>query len=138
MSSIDSVQQIVAAIRAEMAARIRPGESRKQTTSVKQSDKEKAGAKVRTQQLQQRLGGLIGQRVKALDPDDPKRGKKAFRIFLESILLVELGETLINDPGFYQMIDDIQRTMEQDPRITEAIDKAVSILLAAPPSDGQV
>jgi len=129
MSSIDSVQQIVATIRAEMAARINPGERQGRGAPTRRADNNRA-------QQQLRLRALIGQRVKALDPDDPKRGKKAFRIFLESVLLMELGETLINDPSFYQMVDDVQQAMEQDPRIADAIGKAVSILLAAPTTAG--
>ncbi|MCH8618703.1 hypothetical protein [Undibacterium sp. TS12] len=68
-------------------------------------------------------------RVKKIKPDDPKKGKKAFRIFLESVLLSELGENLINDPAFYQMVSDIQDTMEADPQILAVIDKAVADLL---------
>lgn len=81
------------------------------------------------------MGRLITERVKALDPEDPKRGRKAFRIFLESVLLSELGEGLINDPQFYQMVDKIQDSMERDPRILAAIEQAVTALLNEKPSD---
>lgn len=131
MSSIDSVQQIVATIRAEMAARVKPGERQERAAQGRQAGKEKVGGSA-----QQHMGSQISQRVKALDPDDPKRGKKAFRIFLESVLLTELGENLINDPGFYQMVDEVQSSMEQDPQIAEAIGKAVAILLDAKPAGG--
>jgi len=80
------------------------------------------------------MGRLITERVKALDPEDPKRGRKAFRIFLESVLLSELGEGLINDPQFYQMVDKIQDSMERDPRILAAIEQAVAALLNEKPS----
>lgn len=80
------------------------------------------------------MSRLIAVRIKALDPDDPKRGRKAFRIFLESVLLSELGEGLINDPQFYQMVDKIQDTMERDPRILAAIEQAVAALLNEKPA----
>jgi len=80
------------------------------------------------------MGRLITERVKALDPEDPKRGRKAFRIFLESVLLSELGEGLINDPQFYQMVDKIQDSMERDPRILAAIEQAVTALLNEKPT----
>lgn len=80
------------------------------------------------------MSRLIAVRIKALDPDDPKRGRKAFRIFLESVLLSELGESLINDPQFYQMVDKIQDAMEGDPRIQAAIEQAVAALLNEKPS----
>ena len=128
MAGIDSVQQIVATIRAEMAGRIGQGNP----TAVKAESKGRAAAKAAPKST--RLGGLINQRVAALDPADPERGRKAFRIFLESVLLGEFGEELINDPGFYQMVDDIQQLMEGDARIATAIDKAVASLLSGRPA----
>jgi len=75
------------------------------------------------------MNALIGRRVKAIKRDDPKRGNKVFRIFLESVLLSEFGEGLINDPGFYNMVGDIQQAMEADPELSNAIDKAIVVLL---------
>lgn len=129
MSRIDNVQQIVATIRATMAERIKPGEHQARAAKTPSGTQARASSQV---QQQQRMSKLVGQRVKALDPDDPKRGRKAFRIFLESVLLSEFGEDLINDPGFYQMVDDVQTAMEQEPQIADAIGKAVTLLLAAP------
>lgn len=120
MTSIGpAVQQIVAAIRAEMAARVPPGVARKPALRTA------APARLATS----RSGGLIAERVRALDPHDPDRGRKAFRIFLECVLLAELGEELINDHTFYDMVDQVQRTMESSPQIAAAMAKAVSRLL---------
>ncbi|WP_374335625.1 hypothetical protein [Leeia sp.] len=52
-------------------------------------------------------------RPTALNPDDAQQQRKAFRIFLETLLLAELGEHLINDPAFQGMVDDIQTVMER-------------------------
>jgi hypothetical protein len=106
------VQQIVAAIRAEMAGRVQAGAPRKAA-----------------RRPQARTGSLIADRVRALDPADPDRGRKAFRIFLESVLLAELGEELINDHGFYDLVDRVQRTMEASPQLAAAMSKAVARLL---------
>lgn len=126
MSGIDSVQQIVATIRAEMAVRANSSDPHSRSEQMRRANRKSAGSPALQQQ---RMGNLINQRVKALDPDDPNRGRKAFRIFLESVLLAEFGETLINDPTFYQMVDEIQRVMEGDSRVADAIDKAVANLL---------
>lgn len=117
------VQQIVAAIRAEMAGRVPAGTPRKPTDAKP------------ARRPQARTGSLIAERVHALDPADPERGRKAFRIFLESVLLAELGEELINDHAFYELVDRVQRTMEASPQIAAAVSKAVARLLepAAPP-----
>jgi hypothetical protein len=127
MSSINSVQQIVATIRTEMASRVKTAGARAAGVAGKRGARTKA-----TPQVQSRMGSLISQRVKALDPDDPKRGRKAFRIFLESVLLNELGEELINDHSFYLMVDQVQEAMEQDKQIADAIQTAVASLLENP------
>lgn len=124
MAAISNVQQIVASIRAEMAQRVTPGE---QAVQQKRRARPKPASPAQSR-------SLISQRVQALDPADPQRGRKAFRIFLESVLLNELGEELINDNAFYQMVDHVHQTMEQDPKIAAAIDKAVASLLALPPA----
>lgn len=126
MPDINSVQQIVATIRAEMTARINVADTHARPTQTRQ-----ANSKTVRRSAMQRHGSLINQRVTALDPDDPNRGRKSFRIFLESVLLVEFGEALINDPQFYQMVDEVQRTMEADPQIADAIDRAISSLLGS-------
>jgi hypothetical protein len=117
VGGIGPVQQIVAAIRAEMAGRVQTGAASRRSAA-------KPARKATS-----RTGSLIADRVRALDPADPDRGRKAFRIFLESVLLAELGEELINDPGFYQLVDQVQRTMEDSPRISSAMTKAVGRLL---------
>jgi hypothetical protein len=117
VGTIGPVQQIVAAIRAEMAGRVQAGAAPR-----------RAAAKPARGQAS-RSGTLIAERVRALDPADPDRGRKAFRIFLESVLLAELGEELINDHGFYQLVDQVQRTMEDSPQIAAAMSKAVARLL---------
>ena len=131
MSGIDSVQQIVATIRAGIAVRANSADPHSRSEQMRRANRKSVGSPALQQQ---RTGNLINQRVKALDPDDPNRGRKAFRIFLESVLLAEFGETLINDPKFYQMVDEIQRVMEEDSRIADAISKAVANLLG--PTNG--
>jgi hypothetical protein len=117
VDALGPVQQIVAAIRAEMAGRVQAGGARKPAQT-------KAAGRTPS-----RAGSLIAERVRALDPTDPERGRKAFRIFLESVLLAELGEELINDHGFYELVDQVQRTMEASPQIAAAMSKAVARLL---------
>lgn len=75
------------------------------------------------------LQGLVLRRVLAIDPGDPDRQRKAFRIFLESVLTDELGVDLINDPAFHRVVDTVQQTMEQDAALLPAIEKAGEYLL---------
>lgn len=76
------------------------------------------------------LTALIETRVRRIGRDDPQRGRKAFRVFLEVVLLTHLGEGLMNDPRFYQLLDDVQHALESDPSsaalVTEAVDQLLS------------
>ncbi len=124
-----SVQQIVAVIRQQIAAPL--DKTPAPATPVSPGAMRKAGnAKTNLKNKQARLSGLIAKRVGALEKADPERGRKAFRIFLESILLNEFGDNLINDPGFYQMVDDIQIQMEKSPEITALMQQAITQLLS--------
>ncbi|RSZ56383.1 hypothetical protein HF313_22305 [Massilia atriviolacea] len=122
MAGISSVQQIVATIRAEMSSRVVKNDRRGPAVAEKRAPRAKPA------QASARMTGLLQQRVAALDPADSQRGRKAFRIFLESVLLAEFGEELINDPAFYAMVDQVQLAMEDDPQIASAIAQAAQSL----------
>lgn len=72
----------------------------------------------------------IAQRIQAIPSGDPQREQKALRIYLESVLLAELGPALINDPAFHLMVDQVQSQMEQHPEIARAAQQAARALLA--------
>ena len=84
--------------------------------------------------LPSEIGDLIARRVGAVAMDDPHRDQKVFRAFLEATLLAELGEHLISDPRFKDMVDAVQDQMEADPQISAAVDQAVRVLLSPPPA----
>jgi hypothetical protein len=86
----------------------------------------KAGARY----ADQNLAGLIEVRIKQIARDDPQRGRKAFRVFLEAVLLSHFGERMLADPQFYQLLDDVQRAMQADPDCAAMIDSAIAQLLA--------
>lgn len=123
-----SVQQIVAVIRQQIAAPI--NKQAGQAASAATGTPRKAGSRSNTRSGKGSvLSGLIAKRVGALDKADPDRGRKAFRIFLESILLAEFGDALINDPAFYQMVDDVQIQMEKNPDVAALMRQATTQLL---------
>ena len=77
------------------------------------------------------LATLIETRVQQIGRDDQQRGRKAFRVFLEVVLLTHLGEGLMNDPRFYQLLDDVQHALESDPSSAALVKDAVEQLLSA-------
>lgn len=80
--------------------------------------------------VQENLASLIELRVAQIARDDAQRGRKAFRVFLEAVLLSQLGEQLLNDPKFFQLVDDIQFAMEAEPGCRLLIDSAIAQLLS--------
>jgi hypothetical protein len=76
------------------------------------------------------LESLIGLRIKSIAPDDPGRGRKAFRIFLESTLLARLGKELMHDPKFYELVESVQSDMEKDENVGALVQAAVAHLLS--------
>lgn len=75
------------------------------------------------------LASLVAQRIRSIQPDDPMRERKAFRVFLETVLLSELGQELLGDPAFSTMVDHVQDQMESDPDLANASLEAARLLL---------
>jgi hypothetical protein len=121
MTSISNVQQIVAVIRRQLATHAAPLEPRLRR------GESPSGAAAKSPPRD--IAALIVQRIKAIDRDDPNRGRKTFRVFVESILLSEFGEELINDPQFYRIVDDVQQQMETDPATQASVSAAVRELV---------
>ncbi|USX18330.1 hypothetical protein NHH82_20965 [Oxalobacteraceae bacterium OTU3REALA1] len=124
MSSIDSTGRFLDQIAAQVAAlgRRSPLKTRAQAPAG-------AGAKG-GRAAPPDLQAVIAGRVLAIGADDPQRRRKAFRVFLEAILSTELGGDLINDPAFHRLIDKVQLSMEGNPELVPAMDRAGEFLLA--------
>lgn len=75
------------------------------------------------------LATVVAQRIRCIAPDDPQRERKAFRIFLETVLLSELGQELVGDPAFARMVDHVQSQMEGDPELAKSSGDAARLLL---------
>lgn len=79
---------------------------------------------------QERLAASIARRVVAIDRADPQRRRKAFRAFLESVMLEEWGEELINDPAFHDLVAQVHAQMESRNDLKSMMDAAADQLLA--------
>lgn len=89
-----------------------------------------ASKKTAPGQSRQDIAALVFRRIRFIEPTDPDRRRKAFRIFIESVLLVELGEELINDPKFYELVAEVESRMRAEPSLAKSIDDAAEMLLA--------
>ncbi len=61
------------------------------------------------------LRNRISDAVGAIDPDDPARNQKTMRLFVENVLTWQFGDDLLNDPGFANLVTEVQAVLETDP-----------------------
>ncbi len=73
---------------------------------------------------------LVALRVRALSPEDPQRRRKAFRLFLEGVLLQEFGRDRLDDKGLGELVDSVMQRMEEDAQLIQAMQDAGDVLLA--------
>jgi len=76
------------------------------------------------------LPSLVFRRIRLIDPADPDRRRKVFGVFIESVLLFELGEELINDPKLHELAAHVQARMAEDPGLVKSMDEAADRLVA--------
>ncbi len=119
-ASISTVSQLVTVIRSQLAARAPAASARKLDARARQGGR----------YAEPNLAGLVELRIRQLAPGDPQRGRKAFRVFLEAVLLSHLGEELVNDPRFYQLLDDVQGALEGDAATATLVQDAIAHLLS--------
>jgi len=124
-SAIGSVAQLVSVIQSQLAARTPAGAPGRKTDGNSGARAPAAGRYAR-----ENLGALVELRVRQIGRDDPQRGRKAFRVFLEAVLLSHFGADMVNDPRFFQMVDDIQLVMEADAQCSELVASAIEQLLS--------
>jgi hypothetical protein len=78
------------------------------------------------------MASLVLRRIRFIEPADPDRRRKAFRIFIESVLLFEIGPDLVNDPAFHTIVDEVESRMRSEPSLRRDIDNAADMLLSTP------
>ena len=121
MTSIQNTSQIAAIIRSQIS-QLKNSQSPRITQSKKYEKKTVANE---PSESEPDVAEVITLRISQIDKLDPDRVSKAFRIFLESILIAEFGSRLINDPRFFQMIDSIKSQMQGDAELSEMIKSAM-------------
>lgn len=124
MTQIDGASRLAAMIRTEVASL---GSRRTNASGTRKEASKRDATHAAGQDPD--LAAVIARRIAAIDPNDANRGRKAFRVFLESVLLAEFGEALMNDAHFYQLVDEVQKQMETDPEIAAAIKEATRLLI---------
>ncbi|WP_152682611.1 hypothetical protein [Caenimonas sp. SL110] len=135
MSAIDPASQLAALIRVQVAS-LRERRQAGTSASTRKSSGLSLPATTPTtaspaSSASPDIAAIVAGRIRAIDANDSQRGRKAFRMFLETVILSELGQALANDPTFAVMLDHVQLQMESDPDIARAANDAAQFLLQA-------
>lgn len=135
---IDPTHQLAALIRAQFASQVHVQADRRAKGSGGEAQRAQVarpdGAEVRTKN--ERIQQLVALRVQGLAQDDPNRQRKAFRIFLESVLTQELSRIRIDESRFDRMVDEVLLRMEGDEDLKAAVLEAGALLLAGAQAQG--
>lgn len=78
------------------------------------------------------LKSKIQERLKALDPDDPRQPEKARRIFLESVLAWQFGSELMLDRGFADIVSGVQEVLRAHPQVDARLGELLQELITTP------
>ncbi len=121
MDSISRVNQVFETLRRQIAE------------SARQLDNTGAGKASRGKQTgsHPEAGALrkkIEDKIRGLDPADPQRQKRARRAFLESVLSSELGDEMLLDQRFADMLDHIEETMRSNPELDKRFNQLMDEL----------
>ena len=133
---IDRSSQLAVMIRAQFAARLH-AQAKDRPEAKQEAPRNTDDPGQLTQNGEAQFQQLVALRVRALSPDDPQRQRKAFRLFLESVLMQAFGRARLDDRGFDEMVDAVLQRMESDAELYAALREAGDLLLAeAAPDTG--
>jgi hypothetical protein len=125
MEPVNSLSQVLSILRRQMSERA--GKLGAQSLATSRSAETTAPA---TAEALLEVQRKVQERIRALDPNDEKRQSKAVRLFLEGVFRHEFGDSMLTDPAFYTLIDDVQFAMESDSGIDQTLRRMVNELSA--------
>ncbi len=129
MTTISSETSLAAYLRSQLAAPRTLAASAAASAARRDGPKSHSSATTGPYSAED-MASRIARRVAQLGASDPDRKKKAFRIFLECLMLREWGDALQSDPQFEQLVARVQQQMQDDPQLAEMVDEAAAKLLA--------
>lgn len=116
MDPVSGVSPLMEVLRRQMSENLE---------KLRQAGSATAGSRALPQLAERPVAGTLRQtlarRIKAVDAHDPRFQEKATALFVESILLSEFGDGLVNDAGFRIMIRDVAGAMSADPATADEL-----------------
>lgn len=61
--------------------------------------------------------------LEALDPQDPSYFRKARALFLQLVLADEFGETISNEAAFPELVESVERLLDEEPQLNQAFEE---------------
>lgn len=107
MQPVDNVAQVMQVLRRQMAENLQRMRSSGKLAATPAAATSAAHAAAPLRQT-------VSRRIKAIDADDPRYREKVTALFVESVLLAEFGEGLVNDPEFRDLAQQVQSAMLTD------------------------
>jgi hypothetical protein len=120
MTPIDSVARLATLIRRQMSGV--PASRRMPSTHAPSRTRSGAADPGRD------VESLVSRRVLEIESGDPRRREKVVRVFLEAVLLSELGRPAAADPGFAVLVTRVQHDMACAASLAAALDELVRLL----------
>lgn len=112
LDPVNRLNQMMEVLRREMAE-----SSARADKGQRHSNKAVTQNAVTAKSAMQELRTRLHERLRALDPADPRRQHKAKRLFLEAVLAQEFGNELLLDRRLDDMLDSIQDTISTSPEL---------------------
>ncbi|SDJ59296.1 hypothetical protein [Variovorax sp. OV700] len=131
---IDPSSHLAAMIRAQFGAQFR-AQAQTRHDAKREAPRNIADPGEPAEKGEAQLQQMVALRVRALAPEDPQRQRKAFRLFLESVLVQAFGRERLDDRGFDQLVDAVMQQMESDSDLHAALREAGDQLLAEATAD---
>lgn len=122
MDPISNINQLIEVLQRQVGTRA------EQTNATSKAEKQNQKAPQSGPADIGELHAKLANRIKAINPDDQRRYPKATRLFLETILSNEFGDTYLSDPKFILMLEDIQSVMEGNDEIKEKLHAMIDYL----------
>lgn len=128
MDSVGRLNSIIEVLRRQIAESGRRMESTGNNTLGSKS-RTSAGSMARPGLPELKL--RLQARLRHLDPADPDKARKSQKLFLESVLAWEFGDSLLLDRRFADLVEEIHQTLASYPDM----EKQLTELLVNLPKD---
>ena len=123
MQPVDNLSQIMQVLRRQMAENLQRMRDGGKATGLPMP----AAPAARTSAP---LRQTVARRIKAIDVDDPSYRDKVTALFVESVLLAEFGEGLVNEPEFRDLAQQVQSALLADAELQSSLSQLAAQLRA--------